>query len=347
MSNLNPLLTVIVPVYKVEKYLEECLNSITSQTYRNLEIILVDDKSPDKCPAMCDSWAERDSRIRVIHKDKNEGLSEARNEALPFVTGDYITFVDSDDYLDLSAYEKMIAAAVKYEADVVFQGVNIQQPDGSFTKRVFGGHEVMVYRDIENAINDITPGFIPDYAVLSVWAAIYRKEYSLHPFTSTSVAASEDFEWNLKMLSQCKKVCRIPFAGYYYRLTSGSLTKEIDINKPTRVLNSAKNGKFIEKYLNRPDLIPTYTHNQMIYFQRFLFNKGVPMKITYAGIKNIVKNKEYQNFIAESANIKRSGMNENLVYWSHRSGNPILAYLYGWFDRRVACDKLGLSKKKS
>lgn len=104
----TPLISVIVPVYKVETYLDQCVQSILAQTYRNLEIILVDDGSPDGCPAMCDAYARQDSRVRVIHQ-KNGGLSAARNAGMDIMTGQYFGFVDSDDYIDLTMYEKMLA----------------------------------------------------------------------------------------------------------------------------------------------------------------------------------------------------------------------------------------------
>ena len=94
----NELVSVIVPVYKVEPYLDRCVASILAQTYPNLEVILVDDGSPDNCPALCDAWAPRDARIRVIHK-KNGGQSDARNVGLDAASGAYISFVDSDDYI--------------------------------------------------------------------------------------------------------------------------------------------------------------------------------------------------------------------------------------------------------
>ena len=92
------LISVIIPIYKVEQFLDECIESIIHQTYNNLEIILVDDGSPDGCPKMCDEWARKDSRIRAVHK-KNGGLSSARNAGLDVATGDYISFVDSDDFI--------------------------------------------------------------------------------------------------------------------------------------------------------------------------------------------------------------------------------------------------------
>lgn len=117
--NKEPLISVIVPIYNVEKYLDRCVKSIVGQTFKNLEIILVDDGSPDNCPQICDEWAKKDSRIRVVHR-KNGGLSCARNSGLAVATGDYITFIDSDDWIALDTYEYCINLLDKYEgADVV------------------------------------------------------------------------------------------------------------------------------------------------------------------------------------------------------------------------------------
>lgn len=116
---MNPLVSVIIPVYKVEKYLDRCVASIVSQTYENLEIILVDDGSPDNCPVMCDKWAKKDNRIQVIHK-QNGGLSDARNAALDIKKGEYITFVDSDDMLAPNAVELLIETALTDNSDIVF-----------------------------------------------------------------------------------------------------------------------------------------------------------------------------------------------------------------------------------
>lgn len=114
----NPLLSVIVPVYKVEQYLKRCTDSIRNQTYKNLEIILVDDGSPDDSGRLCDEIAMQDDRIKVIHK-KNGGLSSARNAGIEIASGDFITFVDSDDWIDLNIYKKCINIFQRYECDVV------------------------------------------------------------------------------------------------------------------------------------------------------------------------------------------------------------------------------------
>lgn len=112
-SKMNPLVSIIVPVYKVEEYLDECVESLVNQTYRNIEIILVDDGSPDNCPKICDDWVARDDRIKVIHKS-NGGVSSARNEGLKVACGEWIWFVDSDDTVEINALEEL----VKYTNEV-------------------------------------------------------------------------------------------------------------------------------------------------------------------------------------------------------------------------------------
>ncbi len=127
----NYKISVIVPVYKVEKYIKNTVNSIINQTYKNLEIILVDDGSPDRCPEICDELAEKDSRIKVIHKE-NGGVSSARNAGLDMASGDYIAFVDGDDYIDCDMYEIMLGHIAEYGADAAACGIvreNTDAPD--------------------------------------------------------------------------------------------------------------------------------------------------------------------------------------------------------------------------
>jgi len=115
----SSLISIIIPVYNVERYLHQCIDSVINQTYKNLEIILVDDGSSDSCPAICDNYAQKDGRIIVIHK-KNEGQSIARNKALKTATGKYIMFVDSDDWIDLDTCEVAVSYAEKFDTDIVF-----------------------------------------------------------------------------------------------------------------------------------------------------------------------------------------------------------------------------------
>ena len=116
--NVNLKISIIVPVYKVEKYLCQCIDSIIKQTYSNLEILLIDDGSPDRCPKICDEYGCKDERVKVIHK-KNGGLASARNAGLNIATGDLISFVDSDDWIDESMYQQMLEMKFEKNADIV------------------------------------------------------------------------------------------------------------------------------------------------------------------------------------------------------------------------------------
>ena len=118
----NDLISIIVPVYKVEEFLEECLDSILAQTYTNLEIILVDDGSPDNCGKICDEYVSKDSRIKVIHQD-NGGLSSARNAGLDIAIGEYIGFVDSDDYIESNFFEELYKSITENDSDLAICGV--------------------------------------------------------------------------------------------------------------------------------------------------------------------------------------------------------------------------------
>lgn len=126
----RPEISIIVPVYKTEKYLSECIESILAQTFTDFELILVDDGSPDGCPALCDTAAEKDSRVRVIHKP-NGGVSTARNAGLAAVRGNWVGFVDSDDVIDKTYYEKLYNAAIDAGAEVAVGGILGIEQDGT------------------------------------------------------------------------------------------------------------------------------------------------------------------------------------------------------------------------
>ena len=143
------LVSVVLPIYNVEKYLDRCVTSVVNQTYRNLEIILVDDGSPDNCPTMCEAWAARDSRIKVVHKE-NAGLGMARNTGIENATGEYICFFDSDDYIAPDTIEKCFNTARKEDADLVSFGSLQVNAAGAIVssvvpkvyKTVFSGEEI-------------------------------------------------------------------------------------------------------------------------------------------------------------------------------------------------------------
>ena len=144
---MNPIVSVIVPVYKVEKYIHRCMDSILGQTYDNIEIILVDDGSPDNCPQICDQYAKADERVKVIHK-ANGGLSDARNEGLKHISGKYVFFVDSDDFIDRNAIKYMVDLAENYCADIVQCDREIGNRDSFSVDAFQNKDQINIYNNI-------------------------------------------------------------------------------------------------------------------------------------------------------------------------------------------------------
>lgn len=219
---MNDLITVIVPVYKVEHYLRKCIDSILSQTYPNLEIILVDDGSPDSCGQMCDEYAVRDHRITVIHKT-NGGLSDARNAGLERMHGKYVTFVDSDDYVSPEYIGNLYAALIQNDADIAVCGEAFvgENPDGSTfpMKRPL--------RDVEGTINMTTKEALScmlhqDIFDASAWAKLYRSE--LFSDVRFPVGyAYEDIGTTHRLMLKSRKVTYIGEHLYFYLQREGSI----------------------------------------------------------------------------------------------------------------------------
>lgn len=230
-----PKISIIVPIYNVEKYLERCIQSLLNQTLRDIEIIMVDDESPDDCPQLCDIYASQDQRIKVIHK-KNEGLGYARNTGLEIASGEYIAFVDSDDYVDINMYEKLYQIAQKNNLDTVFSNFNTVDQHQNIHK-VLQQKEFHIYKN-EDIKNDLLLNMIAsDVNIkkersidMSVWRAIYSREIiTSHQikFESERVFMSEDIIFHIDYLSHAKAVGLVPQAYYYYAVNPESLTKKI------------------------------------------------------------------------------------------------------------------------
>ena len=164
-----PLISVIVPVYKVERYLDRCVQSIVDQTYRNLEIILVDDGSPDACSDMCDAWAAKDHRIRVIHQE-NRGLGAARNSGIRISTGELIGFVDSDDWLEPTMYEVLYHSLTKENADTSMIADVLEYPNG---------RQIYLYQPDLHLVMTTSESFkyinLPGYSTISAWSKLIKR----------------------------------------------------------------------------------------------------------------------------------------------------------------------------
>ena len=216
------LISIIVPVYKVEKYLEKCLNSIINQTYKNIEIILIDDGSPDNCGKICDEYAKKDNRIIVIHK-KNGGLSDARNKGLKKATGDYIMYVDSDDYIKKDSCEELIKVVKKTSADIICYNFNTIDEEGNkLTKNIsFSTGNTKKVTELsysESLIDNIYRKNIRYEA----GSKLYKKSIiEKHTFPVGMLA--EDFAVFYKYLKEAKKIVHFDYQIYNYLQRTDSI----------------------------------------------------------------------------------------------------------------------------
>lgn len=218
-----PKISVIVPIYKVEEYLRECVDSVLGQRHADFEVILVDDGSPDGCPAICDEYAQKDSRIRVIHKE-NGGLSSARNAGLPHVTGDYIWFIDSDDYLTDDAFE----TASKYldgDADIINFGILCRQKSGKITKEKLSYIGTADKRKMAGLVQKACSSHLFTYVWRSVYRADFIKKNNLSFVDGLSFA--EDAAFNSEAFLLSEKTVFADDYPYVYRDRSDGISKNI------------------------------------------------------------------------------------------------------------------------
>lgn len=216
-----PLISVVVPIYKVEEYLKECVDSILNQNYSDFEVILVDDGSPDGCPAICDEYALKDSRVKVIHKE-NGGLSSARNAGMSQAKGEYVWFVDSDDYLSENAFE-MIEKCFSTGADIFTFGILCKQYSGNFDK---APHAFSGLADKEK-MAELTKKACSSHLYTYVWRSVYKAEFlkknKLSFFNGLSL--TEDAIFNSQAFLVADKVFFSDDFPYVYRDRSNGLSK--------------------------------------------------------------------------------------------------------------------------
>ena len=217
------LVSIIVPVYKVERFLEQCIVSIVHQSYRNLEILLVDDGSTDDCPRLCDMWAQRDSRIHVIHK-QNGGLSDARNAGLRQAHGDLVAFVDSDDWIAIDMIEKMTDAMLRNQADMVICQYVVAYADGRFEKRTpENGPEEILSR--QQALSElIVDGRLTNH----VWRKLYWRN-KIPEDIFPKGRNFEDIYVMPKLFAPCEKYVYITDSLYFYRSNENGIVQSAKI----------------------------------------------------------------------------------------------------------------------
>lgn len=244
------LISVIVPVYKVEKYLDKCVQSIVDQTYENLEIIIIDDSSPDNCPAMCDAWAEKDSRVQAFHIE-NKGVANSRNFALSKAAGDYIAFADGDDFLEPNMLEILYRNLLVTNADIAVcgyfrqdeSGMQIPDSEKSASPRL----EAIT---AEEALRQTALG---EYKFGVLWNKLYKKSV-LGGIQMPPLVCSEDLVFNYRAFKNAKRVCVSSQKLYHYVLRSGSTTSAefsigaFDAVSAKQIVLNGESGTNIEPY---------------------------------------------------------------------------------------------------
>lgn len=213
------VISVIVPIYGVEKYLEECIESILGQTYTKLEIILIDDASPDRCGEICDRYAQMDDRIIVIHQ-KNGGAAAARNAGLRIATGEYIGFADSDDYLEPDAYEKLLEALVANDADIVHGQFRYVYVNGKVVHE--GSEEIVSF----SAAQYLTQ-FTTDWTCALSPVKLFRHHVLTDVYYEEGHCIDDEF-FTYRGVMKAEKIVYIPTIVYNYRQRASSVMKNRD-----------------------------------------------------------------------------------------------------------------------
>lgn len=230
---MSPKVSIIIPCYKVEKHLDRCLSSIVNQTLIDIEIILVEDKSPDKTAAKCDEWVQKDTRIKVVHKQVNEGAGLARNTGLQIATGTYVAFLDSDDFIDRRMMKDLYQYSIDNDLDCAFCGFNFWHNENNIVQRKERDYEICESKeDLRQVLLDMVgskPDAHSDAAILTaLWKGIYKREVLTKNnivFVSERDYAAEDFIFFIDFVPCCKKIGFIPQCYYYYCDNQDSITR--------------------------------------------------------------------------------------------------------------------------
>ena len=236
----EPLISIIVPIYKVEEYLDKCIESIVDQTYNNLEIILVDDGSPDNCPKMCDKWAKRDNRILVIHKE-NGGVCSARNSGLKKAKGKWIAFIDSDDWVEKEYIKELYDCASRKKSSIVASGYcRIAEHSKEYINNSGNMVELNAREFLIKILNPQTGmGFCA--------TKLYKKEIIENMFFDSTLVVGEDAVFNTKLVKKIDRAVVYKRALYNYRSNLDSAVRKYDVNYIKKYTNSMENMK---KYIN-------------------------------------------------------------------------------------------------
>ncbi len=279
------LISIIVPIYKVEQYLDECVESILNQSYRELEIILVDDGSPDRCGRMCEEYAKKDERIVVIHKE-NGGLGDARNAGIRQAHGEYLLFVDSDDYLHPKAIERILYTAEKERTDIAIFDYATVEPGNSRSDRFTTSLQINQAFSPEREKRVIT-------CSCSAVNKLYRREFWKAAGLEFPVGRYyEDLGTIPKLLAISKRVAYRKEVLYYYRMREGSIMHTSDFKKNYEDRTRMIDG--VLKFYKSKGLFETYRDElEYLVFENGYFTPSREIILNRGSKKYLKKFREY------------------------------------------------------
>lgn len=290
--------SIIVPIYKVEKYLDRCIKSIVDQTYKNLEIILVDDGSPDKCPKICDDWSKKDKRIKVIHKE-NGGLSDARNEGIRKATGSYIGFVDSDDYIEETFVEILYNSLKKGKTNISQCGINYINDDANII--CIKGYDADVIKTGLQMINDYYGNHYIENVV--VWNKLYDTNL-FHKNHFPIGKIHEDEFTTYKLLYKEKNISIVHDNLYNYNQTAGGIMHSKNYIRHLDLLDALKEKICFFETNNAPNKIIEFAVRHYLYSIR---EEYYNLKKHYFNRRDLLLElrKEYKNVLKKYGRYKQ------------------------------------------
>lgn len=279
------MISIIVPVYNMEKYLKKCVDSLLAQSYSNIEIILVNDGSKDESAKICEEYAIKDFRVKTLHK-LNGGVSSARNEGIKVAKGKYIAFVDPDDYVHENMYEIMRENIEKFNVDMVFCGYHIVDENDNIIRSITPNKEGLCDNSV--AIEQVVGNSKEAFYGTSPWNKLIRRECIGDVMYNTQISVSEDALFNLEVLYNCKSIFMNPMPLYFYLHREGSAFHTSGITKQRidhiRAWNLIKN-KFVHN---------SFVKNRANYI---LFNDGRKLMLDAYILKEKELYRELQNLI--------------------------------------------------
>ena len=317
-----PEISVIVPVYKVEPYLRRCVDSILSQTFADFELILVDDGSPDNCGAICDEYAQKDSRVRVIHKE-NGGVSSARNAGLDIANGTYVTFCDSDDYYTVEWLENLLVAITSNQADVIVGNFKMMSSDEKELQSI--QHEVATYQteSFEGKKQYVYSQLFGNKNGWEVWSRLFKmqivKDKNVR-FCESCGNYAEDLGFVLEYMLFANKVVSIEFSGYRYRV------------RPESMMQSSVG---VYKFDNVSEVALHFLHKCELVFKDEIERKGPVFffLIMFSEYRKIVGSEKYKVLKYELLKIQQYGRWREYTKQIFRCKKELRDY-FGQFNAR-------------